>query len=264
MLLPIRDDNPHTITPFVNYGLIVACAAAFLWQLSLGANGDAAVAVFGFTPGHLFASSGTDPRLTAVPAWITIFTSMFLHGGWMHFLGNMLYLWIFGDNIEASLGHRRYLFFYIVCGVAAALAQGLSAPTSEVPMIGASGAIAGVLGAYLILHPRSNIKVFVFLFIIITTINVPAFIVLGFWFGGQLLSSAAADAGAPGVAFMAHVGGFVAGVVMVFFFRRRGVPVFEAAHSRPFAVERRPVRVASRRRGSVPETGAPRLRGPWD
>ena len=264
MFLPIRDDNPHTVTPFVNYGLLIACGVAFLWQLSLGASSDAAVATLGFVPGHLFGTVPPDPRLPTVPATMTLFTSMFLHGGWMHLLGNMLYLWIFGDNVEASLGHRRYLLFYVLCGVAAALAQGFVAPNSAIPMIGASGAIAGVLGAYLILHPRSNIKVFVFLFIIITTINVPAFIVLGFWFGGQLLSSAAADAGAPGVAFMAHVGGFVAGVVMVFFFRRRGVPVFEAAHSRPFAVERRPVRVASRRRGSVPETGAPRLRGPWD
>ena len=260
MLLPIRDDNPHIITPFVNYGLIVACAAAFLWQLSLGENGQAAVAVFGFTPGHLFAGSETDPRLTAVPAGTTIFTSMFLHGGWMHFLGNMLYLWIFGDNIEASLGHRRYLVFYIVCGVAAALAQGLSAPTSEVPMIGASGAIAGVLGAYLVLHPRANIKVLVFL-IIITTVNIPAFIVLGVWFGMQLMSSAAADPGAPGVAFLAHIGGFIAGAVLVFLFRQRGVPVFEPAHSKAFAVERRPLRLG--RRGSIPDSGGPKPPGPW-
>ena len=261
MFLPIRDDNPHTRTPYVNYGLIIACAAAFLWQLSLGEAGNAAVAAFGLTPGHLFGSVTPNAGLPAVPATLTIFTSMFLHGGWMHFLGNMLYLWIFGDNIEASLGHKRYLAFYLVCGIAAALAQSISAPNSDVPMIGASGAIAGVLGAYLVLHPRSNIKVFVFL-IIITTINVPAFIVLGLWFGGQLLSSAAADPGAPGVAFLAHIGGFVAGAVLVFFFKQRGVKVFEPVHSKSFAADRRPLRVVAR--GSVPDSGDRKPRGPWN
>lgn len=261
MFLPIRDDNPHTVTPYVTYGLILACTAAFLWQLSLGGGGDAAIAAFGLTPGHLFGTSELDPRLPYIPAWTTIFTSMFLHGGWMHFLGNMLYLWIFGDNIEASLGHRRYLAFYLICGIAAALAQSIAAPASDVPMIGASGAIAGVLGAYLVLHPRANIKVFVFLFIIITTVNIPAFIVLGLWFGGQLLSSAATSAGAPGVAFLAHIGGFVAGAVLVFFFRQRGVKVFEPAHSRAFAVERRPLRHG--RRGGIPDSGGPTRRGPW-
>ena len=191
MFLPIRDDNPHTVTPFVNYGLIAACVAVFLWQFSMGEGGNAFVAVFGLTPGFLFGTVTPDPQLPAVPAVLTVFTSMFLHGGWMHLLGNMLYLWIFGDNIEASLGHRRYLMFYLLCGIGAALAQSIAAPTSDVPMVGASGAIAGVLGAYLVLHPRSNIKVFVFFFIIITTINVPAFIVLGIWFAGQLMSSAA-------------------------------------------------------------------------
>ncbi len=255
MFLPIRDDNPHTVTPFVNYGLIAACALAFLWQLSLGEGGDAATMTFGLIPGHLFGTVELDPGLASVPAWMTIFSSMFLHGGWMHFLGNMLYLWIFGDNIEASLGHKRYLAFYLLCGVAAALAQSIASPTSDVPMIGASGAIAGVLGAYLVLHPRSNIKVFVFL-IIITVINVPAFIVLGIWFGGQLLSSAAADPSQPGVAFLAHIGGFVAGAALVFFFKKRSVHAFEPAQSRAFAVERRPLR----RGGSVPNSGK---RGPW-
>jgi membrane associated rhomboid family serine protease len=258
MFLPIRDDNPHTAKPFVNYGLIIACAAAFLWQLSLGDSGDVAVASLGFTPGYFFGTVAQDPRLWGVPSLMTIFSSMFLHGGWMHFLGNMVYLWVFGDNVEASLGHKRYLAFYLLCGVAAALSQGLAAPSSDVPMIGASGAIAGVLGSYLILHPRSNIKVLVFM-IIITVINIPAFIVLAVWFGAQLWSSAAADPGAPGVAFLAHIGGFVAGAILVFFFKKRHVKAFEPAHSKAFAVERRPLRSGSRR-GSVPDSGA---RGPW-
>ncbi len=261
MFLPIRDDNPHTITPFVNYGLIIACAAAFLLQLSLGEQGnDVAVAAFGLTPGHLFGSLEMDSRLPSVPAWLTIFTSMFMHGGWMHFLGNMGYLFIFGDNIEASLGHKRYLAFYLLCGIAAALSQSIAAPGSDVPMIGASGAIAGVLGSYLVLHPRSNVKVLVF-FGIITVINVPAFIVLGFWFGGQLLSSASVSAGQPGVAFLAHIGGFIAGAALVFFFKKRDVHAFEQPHSRPFAIDKRPIKVVAR--GSVPDSG-PHRRGPWN
>ena len=260
MFLPIRDDNPHTITPFVNYTMLAACIAVFLWQFSLGEDaGQAAVMIYGFTPAYFFGQAAPPDGLPAISPTVTIFTSMFMHGGWMHLAGNMLYLWIFGDNIEASLGHKRYVLFYLLCGVAAALAQGFAAPGSDVPMVGASGAISGVLGAYLVLHPRSNIKVFVFL-IIITVINVPAFIVLGFWIVGQLISSAAVDAGQPGVAFIAHIGGFIAGAVLVLFMKKKSVPVFDTAHSRPFAVERRPIRI--RRGGSVPPSGGPR--GPWD
>jgi membrane associated rhomboid family serine protease len=260
MFLPIRDDNPHTITPFVNYTMLAICIVVFVWQFSLGEDqGQLAVLAYGFTPANFFGQDTLAGDIPYIPATLTIFTSMFMHGGWMHLGGNMLYLWIFGDNIEASLGHARYLIFYLLCGVAAALAQGFAAPGSDIPMVGASGAISGVLGAYLVLHPRSNIKVFVFL-IIITVINVPAFIVLGFWIVGQLISSAAVDAGQPGVAFIAHIGGFVAGAILVLFFKKKSVPVFDTAHSRPFAVERRPIRL--RRGGSVPPTSG--RRGPWD
>ncbi len=260
MFLPIRDDNPHTITPVVNYTMLAVCIVVFLWQFSLGGEaGQVAVLAYGFTPAHFFGQGAPAPGIPSIPSTMTIFTSMFMHGGWMHLAGNMLYLWIFGDNIEASLGHKRYLLFYLLCGVAAALAQGFAAPGSDVPMVGASGAISGVLGAYLVLHPRANIKVFVFL-IIITIINVPAFIVLGVWIVGQLMSSAAVDAGQPGVAFIAHIGGFVAGAVLVTFMKKKSVPIFDTAHSRPFAIERRPIRMRSG--GSVPRAGGPR--GPWD
>lgn len=257
MFLPYGDDNPHTTTPFVNYGLIAACVLVFLWELSTGARGQEAVTyVFGLVPARLFGRGVSPAGLPEIAPWMTIFTSMFLHGGWMHLLGNMLYLWIFGDNIEHSLGHVRYLAFYLLCGVVAAFAQSFSAPASGVPMVGASGAISGVLGAYLVLHPRANVRVFVFL-IFITTINLPAFIVLGGWFLMQLLSSAQVSSGEAGVAFLAHVGGFIAGAVLVFFFRRRDVRLFQPAQSRAFAVQRK-----GYRRGSVPDAGGFR-RGPW-
>lgn len=258
MFFPFRDDNPHTTTPFVNYGLIVACVLIFLWEVSGGERGHQAITyVFGLIPARLFGGAAPVAGLPEIAPWLTIFTSMFLHGGWMHLLGNMLYLWIFGDNIEHSLGHVRYLVFYLLCGIAAAFAQSISAPTSGIPMVGASGAISGVLGAYLVLHPKANIRVFVFM-IFITTINLPAFLVLGGWFAMQLISSAQVNAGEAGVAFLAHIGGFIAGAVLVFFFRRREVPVFQPAHSKAFAVERRPYR-----RGSVPDAGGDIRRGPW-
>lgn len=259
MFFPFKDDNPHTITPYVNYSVIAACVIVYLWQFSLGPQGgQVAVYVFGFTPGMLFGDAQLDPRLPQVSQTLTIFSSMFMHGGFMHLGGNMLYLWIFGDNIEASLGHVRYLAFYLVCGVIAALSHGLAAPLTDIPMVGASGAVSGILGAYLVLHPRANIRVFVVLIVFFTVINLPAFIVLGFWFGGQLLSSATADPSAPGVAFIAHIGGFVAGALLVFFFKKKGVRLFDAPRSRAFAAERRPIRV--RRGGSVPRTGP---KGPW-
>jgi len=146
---------------------------------------------------------------------------MFLHGGWLHLIGNMLYLWIFGDNIEDRLGRIRFLLFYLLCGVVAALGQGIADPQSEVPMIGASGAISGVLGAYIVLYPHARILVLVPLVVFITTLRVPALVVLGLWFAGQLLSSLAAAPGSGGgVAFAAHVGGFVAGLVMIRLFVR--------------------------------------------
>jgi len=263
MFLPYADDNPHTIKPVVTYTLIAMNVAVFLWQLSLGeTGGQAAVYAFGMIPGRLFGTMAIPPELDMIPAWMTLFTSMFMHGGFMHIAGNMLYLWIFGDNLEASLGRVRYIAFYLLTGIAAAMSQAFMELGSAVPMIGASGAISGVLGGYLVLHPRANVRVFVWLLIYFARWNIPAFIVLGIWFGSQLLSSASASVGEAGIAFAAHIGGFIAGAATVFFFKKRSVPVFDTSHSKPFALETRPVRI--RRGGSVPDSGWKRRPGPWD
>jgi membrane associated rhomboid family serine protease len=265
MFFPIRDDNPHNITPIVTWGLIAVCAVTFLWQQGLdGQAAQLAILSYGIIPADLFGTAQLDPMIAPLPAWMTIFTAMFLHGGWMHLIGNMLYLWIFGDNVEASMGRLRFLMFYLGCGLAAALTQSIAAPESTVPMIGASGAVAGVLGAYLILHPFANIRVLLWLIIFITMINVPAWIVLGLWFLGQLISQAGATPGQPGVAFLAHIGGFIAGVLLIFKLRLPGVPVFGRRASRAFAVETR--RTSARRKGgSVPRAGSTRSgpKGPW-
>jgi len=216
-MIPLKDDNPTRTFPFVNYTLIVACVLVFLWEASLGAHMQAAVLSYGLIPDVLLGDARLPPELAVVPPWATVFTSMFLHGSWMHLIGNMLYLWIFADNVEDRCGHFRFVVFYALCGVAAALAQALPDPDSQIPMVGASGAISGVLGAYLLLFPRAHVLV---LAPVLGLVRMPALLVLGLWFVMQLASELSAPPGA-GVAFRAHIGGFVAGLVLLPVFRRR-------------------------------------------
>ncbi len=242
-MFPLSDDNPrlHITTPYVNYGIIAVCALAFVWQVALGPAGEErSIVSLGMIPARLFGHGELPAELIVVPAWATIFTSMFLHGGWLHLGGNMLYLWIFGDNIEDSMGHFRYLVFYLLCGVAAALAQAYVNPASEVPMVGASGAISGVLGAYILLHPRATVRVFIFLGVFVTVAHIPALIVLGVWFLMQLFTGLATPTSAEGgVAVWAHVGGFVAGAILIMLFKKRWVEVLEKPRTPAFHVERR-------------------------
>lgn len=238
-MFPISDDNPRINTPYVTWSIIGACVLVFFWQFSLGANGgQLAIYQLGMIPARLFGTAALDPELTTVPAWGTVFTSMFMHGGWLHLGFNMLFLWIFGDNVEDSMGHVRYLIFYFVCGIAAALAQAFVTPGSAIPMVGASGAISGVLGAYVLLHPRATVRTVIFLGVFVTMVHLPALIVLGLWFLMQLASAAFSNSGEAGVAFWAHVGGFVAGMALVPLFKLRGVKLFQPARYRAFQVER--------------------------
>ncbi len=222
-MIPLRDDNPTTVTPVVTVGIIAACTIAFLWQLTLSpqAQWDATIAL-GVIPIVLLGGESLPSEIALVPPWFTIVTSMFLHGGWLHLIGNMLYMWIFADNIENALGHVLFVVFYVVCGAAAALTQSALDVNSAVPMIGASGAIAGVLGAYLVLFPRAHVLVLLPLGFFTQLIRLPALLVLGFWFVLQFLQGGLAgptDGG--GVAYWAHIGGFVAGVVLIFLIPRR-------------------------------------------
>jgi len=211
-VIPLRDVIPSRTTPYVTVALIALNAFVFVYQFMLGDAVERFVFSFGLIPAEF--------------SWVTVFTSMFLHGGFLHFGGNMLYLWIFGDNVEDRMGHGRFLAFYLLCGVAAALAQTVSAPDSTLPMVGASGAIAGVMGAYFVLYPHSRIVTLLPIFFFIQIVEIPAVFFLGFWFILQLLSGvgsiAAATAGEPagGIAFWAHAAGFVAGLTGVLLFRR--------------------------------------------
>jgi len=224
-MIPLKDDTPSARKAYVTISLIGACCLIFLWQRSLDeASGRRVVAALGAIPAVLLTAARLPPDLNWIPRYGSLVTSMFLHGGWLHLLGNMLYLWIYGDNVEDSLGHARYLLFYFLCGIAAVWAQALSDPHSAYPIIGASGAISGVLGAYLLLFPRAKVLTLVLLPFFFTTLRLPAMWLLLLWFAVQLVSDLAVHGG--GVAFRAHIGGFLAGMVLVPLFKRRDVPLF--------------------------------------
>ena len=216
-MIPLRDIIPSRTTPIVTISLIALNVVVFVYELTLGRAVDAFTLYYGLIP--------------AAFSWINVFTSMFLHGSFMHVAGNMLYLWIFGDNVEDRTGHGRFLVFYLLCGVAAALAQTITTPDSTVPMVGASGAIAGVMGAYFLLYPRSRIVTLIPLFFFFQVVEVPAIAFLGIWFLMQFLSGVGsivsnvgrgngAGGAMGGIAFWAHIAGFVTGITGVALFRR--------------------------------------------
>jgi membrane associated rhomboid family serine protease len=227
-MFPLRDDNPTRTAPIITVALIVVNVFVFLYQVSLGPRGGQLfVYQFGAIPAVVVGAESLPARIVAIPPLLSLFTSMFLHGGWMHLIGNMWYLWIFGDNIEEAMGHFRYLIFYLVSGFLASLSHVMSNIGSNIPSIGASGAISGVLGAYLLLYPRARVLTLIFLGWFIRMIYIPAGLVLGFWFFLQLLSgslSGRQDAG--GVAIWAHIGGFIAGMILVGLFKRRDIHFF--------------------------------------
>lgn len=218
-MIPLRDKNPSGTVPLVTLSLIAANVLLFIYQLSLGSALPVFLLHYGLVPARIFSHAET-PAPSLVPVFLPFLTSMFFHGGWLHLIGNMWYLWIFGDNVEDRLGHVRFLLFYLLCGFAAALAHVLLSPRSPVPCIGASGAIAGVLGAYLICFPFARIITLVPILFFIQLIEVPALVLLAFWFvlqffSGALSIAATAQTGGGGVAWWAHVGGFVCGLLLI-------------------------------------------------
>ena len=214
-MIPLRDINPTRTRPVVNWAIIAVNAVLFFYELSLGARLDNFLLANAFIPG--MHAGGADPI-----GWFgSALLSMFLHGGWTHFLGNMVFLWVFGDNVEDRLGHGRYLAFYLLSGLAATFVHGLAAGPSMMPAIGASGAISGVLGAYVFMFPRARVVTAVILVVFVRLVEIPAMVYLPLWFGVQLFSGLASlrateAAASGGVAWFAHIGGFVAGPVLAF------------------------------------------------
>lgn len=207
-VIPIRDTIVSSTRPIVTYGLIAANVAVYVYQESLGSGFERFIELYGLVPRRFVAGWWSD----ATP----LFTSMFLHGGWLHLIGNLLYLHIFGDNVEDRVGHGRFLVLYLLAGVTAGLAQVAFHPAADIPMVGASGAIAGVTGAYFLFYPRARVVTLVPIFLFVQVVEIPAFFFLFVWFAFQLmlgLGSAGAASGG-GVAFWAHVGGFIAGMLL--------------------------------------------------
>ncbi len=215
-MIPLKDENPSRSFPFVTIGLILVNTAVFFYQLSLGSYMNIFVFRMGIIPYEISHFVDIHPK-ASVPLPFTFITYMFVHGGFFHLIGNMLYLWIFGDNVEDSMGHLRFLVFYIICGILAALFQILSDPGSRIPMVGASGAIAGVLGAYFVLYPNAHILTLIFFFFFVRIVRIPAVVLLGLWFFMQVLNSPYGR----GVAWYAHIGGFITGIILVGFFVKR-------------------------------------------
>ena len=224
-MIPLNDDNPTERPPVVTVSLIILCTLVFLYEATLTEPlVEAFVYRYGAIPAALFGHLRLPAELEGLSPTATLLTSMFLHGGWMHLIGNMLYLWIFGNNIEDVMGHVRFVIFYIACGILAALSHALTDPAATVPMVGASGAISGVLGAYLLLFPHARVLVAIPLGFVVQTVRMPAGAVLALWFVLQLLSNLFAS-GEGGGAFRAHIGGFIAGMLLTPLFKRKDVPL---------------------------------------
>lgn len=244
MFIPLYDSNPRHRIPFqyVTVAIIVICVLTFLWQQSLDPRAaQEAVYALGAIPAVIFGERALPPDLAVVPSYVTLITSMFMHGSWMHLIGNMVFLWVLGDNIEDAMGHWRYIAFYLISGVAAAFSHMIVEPSSVVPMVGASGAISGVIGAYLVLHPKAKIHVLVSWWVI----ALPAWVVLGGWIGFQFLNVSMGGGG--GVAWWAHIGGAVAGAILIPFFKDRDVPLFDG-----FVGPETPEKKRQRKRADMP------------
>ena len=221
-MIPLKDDNPTSSRPFITYCLIGVCVIVFFVQLGSQTykTGELFYS-YGLIPSVLMGHNQLPMDLYAVPAFVTIFSSMFMHGGFMHILGNMLYMWIFADNIEDDLGPSKFIIFYLLCGIGAAMTQVLIDTHSQVPMVGASGAIGGVLGGYLINHPKARVLVLIPFGFFSQLIKIRALYVLGFWFVLQFINSSMMSSDGGGVAYAAHIGGFVSGMILILFFNKK-------------------------------------------
>lgn len=229
-MIPIKDINPTSRFAVVTIALIVLNVSVYFFQILLGPKAEGQfIAAFAFVPERLFSTASS--HAGSVPVTATLFSSMFMHGGLLHLGGNMLYLWIFGNNIEDAMTRTRFIVFYLLCGVIATVSHALLNPSSPVPLIGASGAVSGILGAYLLLYPRAKVLTLIFFGFFVRMVPINAMFVLIFWFVLQFLSALTSAGGGGGVAWFAHIGGFLAGMALIGVFKRRSVPLWRGRRS---------------------------------
>ena len=226
-MFPIKDENPTELKPYATILLLAINVLVYIYQIGLTPNENyELISQYGFKPDQLF-SLNSNQHYNISPL-LTILTSMFMHGGILHLLGNMLFLWIYGNNIEDSMGHIKFLIFYFICGLSAALLQAFVSPNSSIPMIGASGAVSGVLSAYFLLFPKARVLTLVILLFFITFIRIPAGILIGLWFLSQITNAYFTDPNSPGVAWYAHIGGFFMGLVLIPFLKKKKFKFFSS------------------------------------
>jgi len=232
--LPLFDDNPTGRWPLVTWALMAACIAVFFIQVSMTELQQIALWFeYGAVPAVIMGSASLPPSLEGLPPALTLISYVFLHGGWLHIAGNMLFLWIFGDNVEDRMGTIRFIIFYLICGAAASLSHVLISPNSTAPLIGASGAIAGVMAAYLLMFPRAKVRVIMVILIFIRWVHLPAFVVLISWLLLQIFAAPSSLSAEGGTAYFAHLGGFIAGLVLTPIFRKAGTPIWPKAETPP-------------------------------
>ncbi len=235
IILPLSDKNPlnKIQKAYITLLILLLCIGVFIYQISLSDH-EAVVFLYAFggIPSVIFGVTELPSEITLIPNWATLISSMFLHGGVMHLVGNMLFLWVLGDNIEDELGHGYFASFFLICGVVSALSHSIADITSETPMIGASGAVSGIIGAYLVLHPKAPIKTLFWWFVL----EIPAWLLLGLWILIQLFNILSPDEGSStGIAWWAHVGGFATGLVLIFMFRKKDLTLFDQNKDFPYS-----------------------------
>ncbi|MBL95822.1 MAG: hypothetical protein CFH06_00679 [Alphaproteobacteria bacterium MarineAlpha3_Bin5] len=234
IILPLSDNNPlrRIQRAYITLLILFLCIGVFVYQISLNDRQEMAfIHAFGAIPTVIFGVRELPPEITQIPGWATLISSIFLHGGAMHLAGNMLFLWVLGDNVEDELGHGYFMFFFLICGAVSALSHSLLDTSSVIPMVGASGAISGIIGAYLILHPKAPIKTLFWWFII----EIPAWLLLGLWALIQFFNALSPDGGSSaGIAWWAHIGGFATGAVLIFMFRKKDLVLFDQDKDSPY------------------------------
>lgn len=232
-MIPLKDDNPTYRTPIVTYSIIAICVIVFILEITSSSyNNGRLFYSYGLIPAVFTGQATLPDEIAGLPSELTLLSSMFMHGGFMHLIGNMLYMWIFADNIEDEIGPVRFIIFYVLAGIAAALTQVYLNTSSTIPMIGASGAIGGVLGAYIVNHPKAKVLVLIPLGFFSQIIKIPALYVLGFWFVLQFINSSLSSSTGGGVAYGAHIGGFIFGVIAILFFNKKST-VQKVSNNKP-------------------------------